>query len=148
MDSGAGVNLAADQALIERARALIESLPDDENHTVAAVALDTAGRHFEGVNLYHFTGGPCAEPVVLAVAAAGRAAPLQVIVAVGNRGRGVLAPCGRCRQILFDYHPDIQVLIPDGPNIKRVGIRELLPYTYDWHAQNDQENGEISRQIE
>lgn len=132
---------AADQALIERAQALIESLPDDENHTVAAVALDTAGRLFEGVNLYHFTGGPCAEPVALAVAAAQRAAPLQIIVAVGNRGRGVLAPCGRCRQILFDYHPEIQVLVPDGQQVRRVGIRELLPYTYDWHAHNSEENG-------
>ncbi|THF71733.1 cytidine deaminase [Deinococcus sp. Arct2-2] len=139
---------AADQALIERARALIESLPDDENHTVAAVALDTAGRHFDGVNLYHFTGGLCAEPVVLAVAAAQQAAPLEVVVAVGNRGRGVLAPCGRCRQILFDYHPDIQVLVPHGPQIRRVGIRELLPYTYNWHAQTDREHGEASRQAE
>ena len=75
---------------------------------------DVAGQLFEGVNLYHFTGGPCAEPVALAVAAAGRAAPLELIAAVGNRGRGVLAPCGRCRQILFDTHPGIEVLVPDG----------------------------------
>jgi len=135
MDRQTGIS-AADQALIEQASALIASLPDDENHTVAAVVRDTAGQLFEGVNLYHFTGGPCAEPVALAVAAAGRAAPLELIAAVGNRGRGVLAPCGRCRQILFDTHPGIKVLVPDGQRVRRVGIRELLPYTYDWHAEN------------
>ncbi|WP_202630378.1 hypothetical protein [Deinococcus alpinitundrae] len=127
---------AADQQLIERARTLIASLPDNENHTVAAVVRDSTGRLFEGVNLYHFTGGPCAEPVALAVAAAGRAAPLDLIVAVGNRGRGVLAPCGRCRQILFDDYPGIDVLVPDGQQVRRVGIRELLPYAYNWHAEN------------
>ncbi len=126
---------ADDQRLIERAAALIEALPSNENHTVAAVARDLEGRLFEGVNLFHFTGGPCAEPVVLAVAAAQRAAPLEVIVAVGNRGRGVLAPCGRCRQILFDYSPQIEVLVPDGGQVRRVSLRELLPYVYDWHAE-------------
>ncbi|MGI8747599.1 MAG: hypothetical protein ACR2J4_04485 [Deinococcus sp.] len=128
---------AADQALIDRGKAVIDALPPDENHTVAAVARDVEGRVFEGVNLYHFTGGPCAELVALAVAAAQRAASLEVIVAVRNRGRGVLAPCGRCRQILFDYHQTLDVLVPDGPGVRRVGIRELLPYIYDWHAENE-----------
>ncbi len=75
--------------------------------------------------------------MALAVAAAGQAAPLELIVAVGSRGRGVLAPCGWCRQILFDYHPNVDVLVPDGGQVRRVSIRELLPYTYDWHAQNE-----------
>ncbi len=129
MDRAAALT-SDDQALIERARAMIASLPHNVNHTVAALARDVTGRVFEGVNLYHFTGGPCAEPVALAVAAAQQAAPLEVIVAAVNREPGVLAPCGRCRQILFDYHPTIDVLVPDGQQIRRVGIRELLPYPY------------------
>ncbi|WP_407541347.1 hypothetical protein Q0M94_08200 [Deinococcus radiomollis] len=128
---------ADDQVLIDRAAALVSSLPADENHTVAAVARDVQGRLYEGINLYHFTGGPCAEPVALAVAAAQQAAPLDLIVAVGNRSRGVLAPCGRCRQIMFDYHPNLDVLVPDGLQLRRVNIRELLPYTYDWNAENE-----------
>ncbi|AZI44762.1 cytidine deaminase (plasmid) [Deinococcus psychrotolerans] len=126
---------APDQTLIDYAKALIASLPENENHTVVAVARDMNGRLFEGLNLYHFTGGPCAEPVALAVAAAQQAGALELIVAAGNRGRGVLAPCGRCRQILFDYHPSIAVLVSDGQQVRRLSIRELLPYTYDWHAE-------------
>ncbi len=127
----------ADRGLIERATSLIESLPEREEHTVAAAARDAHGNVYTGLNLYHFTGGPCAEPVVMAVAAMHSSAPLELIVAVGSRNRGVLAPCGRCRQILFDFFPAIQVLVPDGGAIKRVGIRELLPYTYDWHDQQE-----------
>ena len=127
----------ADQHLIERAALLIESLPEREEHTVAAAARDTQGNVHTGLNLYHFTGGPCAEPVAMAVAAMHSSAPLELIVAVGSRNRGVLAPCGRCRQILFDFFPTIEVLVPDGTAVKRVGIRELLPYTYNWHQQEE-----------
>jgi hypothetical protein len=31
---------------------------------------------------------------------------------VGDGGRGPVGPCGRCRQVLFDYHPEIRVLVP------------------------------------
>ena len=126
-----------DQALLVQAQELIGRLPERENHTVAAAIRDANGQVHLGLNLYHFTGGPCAEPVALAVAAMQSTAPLEVIVAVGNRGRGVLAPCGRCRQILFDLAPDIEVLVPDGTQTQRVPIKALLPYVYDWHAQND-----------
>jgi len=34
------------------------------------------------------------------------------IVAVGNHGRGVVAPCGRDRQVLADYHPGVRVIVP------------------------------------
>ncbi len=114
-----------DAALRQAAR-----LTGDPNHTVAAAAMDTAGRIFTAVNDYHFTGGPCAELVVLGVAASENAGPLTTMVAVGDGGRGVLAPCGRCRQVLLDQHPDCYVIVPksEGPDL--VPVHHLLPYTY------------------
>ncbi|WP_432534472.1 ASCH domain-containing protein [Kineococcus arenarius] len=69
--------------------------------------------------------------------AAGARAP-RLIVAVGDAGRGVLAPCGRDRQVLADYHPAISVVIPgpDGPRL--VSTEELLPHTYRWQTQQIQ----------
>lgn len=125
----------ADQLLIDRATRLIASLPDSLEHTVAAVIRDVRGNVSEGVNLFHFTGGPCAEPVALAMAALRQDAEPELIVAVGNHNRGVLAPCGRCRQILVDYFPGIDVLVPLGVTATRVSIRELLPYGYSWHQE-------------
>ncbi len=40
-----------------------------DNHTVAAAARGHDGRIITAVNAYHFTGGPCAELVVIGTAA-------------------------------------------------------------------------------
>ncbi len=82
------------------------------NHTMAAAARATDGRIVTGVNAYHFTGGPCAELVVVGTAAAQGAYSLRTIVAVGDRDRGVVPPCGRCRQALLDYFPALEVVVP------------------------------------
>lgn len=116
--------------MLEAASALARTLGGDAIHSVAAAAMDTTGRLFSGVNVHHFTGGPCAELVVLGMAASAGAGPLTTIVAVGDGGRGVLAPCGRCRQVLLDQHPDCIVIVPtdDGPDGRPV--RTLLPFAY------------------
>ncbi len=121
-----------EQRVLDAANALVAKLGDDPVHTVAAAAMDTAGRIYTGVNVFHFTGGPCAELVVLGAAATAGAGPLTTMVAVGNGGRGVIAPCGRCRQTLLDLHPDCFVIVPtqDGPDY--TPIRELLPHTYHY----------------
>ncbi|HVX47309.1 MAG TPA: ASCH domain-containing protein [Mycobacteriales bacterium] len=118
---------SAEREVYETASRLAQSLPDDSRHTVAAAAMDTTGRIHTGVNVFHFTGGPCAELVLLGTAAAAGAGPLLIIVAMGRGDRGVIAPCGRCRQVLLDHHPDVHVIVP-GPDL--VPVRKLLPYAY------------------
>nr|WP_308129111.1 ASCH domain-containing protein [Actinoplanes polyasparticus] len=108
---------------------------DGDVHTVAAAVLDENGRTHVGLNLYHFTGGPCAELVALAAARAAGARAPRLIVAVGDAGRGVLAPCGRDRQVLSDYHPDIDVIVPTVYGPRAMPIADLLPHTYRWQTQ-------------
>ena len=43
---------------------------------------------------------------------------LTHMVAVGHSGRGVVNPCGWCRQQLLDLSPDIHVLVRDGDEVK------------------------------
>jgi len=116
--------------VLDAAREQVRALHGDPNHTVAAAAMDTTGRIHTAVNDYHFTGGPCAELVVLGVAAAAASGPLVTIVAVGDGDRDVIAPCGRCRQVLLDRHPDCDVIIPDGDELRLVNVRSLLPHSY------------------
>lgn len=121
-----------DLELVEFAQRVVDANGDGEVHTVGAAVRDAQGRMFGGINLYHFTGGPCAELVALGHARAAGARDLAAIVAVGDTGRGVLAPCGRDRQVLLDYHPDIRVLVPVADGIRSVPITDLLPHAYVW----------------
>lgn len=135
--------LESELLVIAAAERLAGTLDEtDQHHTVAAAAMDTAGRIHSAVNVYHFTGGPCAELVVLGVAAAAQAGPLLVIAAAGNNGRGLIPPCGRCRQVLLDLHPDIFVAVPEGTTWREAApgtsglqvlpVRELLPSAYHY----------------
>ena len=123
-----------DRELIELARRTVDANTDgpDGVYTMGAAVRGVDGRMYAGINLYHFTGGPCAELVALGRARADGARELTTIVAVGNEGRGVVGPCGRDRQILVDYHPTIRVILPtpDGPG--SVVATDLLPGPYRW----------------
>ncbi len=126
-----------DWELVELARATIDentdASPDQDGvHTVGAAVRSVDGQSFAGVNLYHFTGGPCAELVALGAARAGGARQLTTIVAVGNHGRGPIGPCGRDRQVLLDYHPGIRVILPTEVGVRSVPIRDLMPLAAVW----------------
>lgn len=119
-----------ERAVLDAALKQVRVLTGDPNHTVAAAAMDTAGRVHTAVNVYHFTGGPCAELVVLGVAAAAGAGPLTTMVAVAEDSRQVVPPCGRCRQTIADLHPDCRVIVPTTGGPEDVPVRTLLPYGY------------------
>ncbi|MFE9347505.1 cytidine/deoxycytidylate deaminase family protein [Streptomyces olivaceus] len=121
-----------DRELVEAAAEVARTRCRGDNHTMAAAARARDGRIVTAVNAYHFTGGPCAELVVVGAAAAQGAYELETIVAVGDRGRGVVPPCGRCRQVLLDYFPGLTVIVGDGERVRSVPVAELLPETYVW----------------
>jgi cytidine deaminase len=52
---------------------------------------------------------------------------------VGDRDRGVVPPCGRCRQVLLDYFPAVKVIVGGEDDCTRtVRITDLLPEGYVW----------------
>lgn len=112
--------------MVKSAEALLSEYGENINHTVAASILSKDGEIISALNLYHFTGGPCAELSVLAKAISSGSEPVA-IVAVGDRKRGIIEPCGRCRQVLIDYCPEIKILIKEN---KVLPISSLLPYSY------------------
>jgi len=124
-----------ERELVDLARATIDATTDapvdaDGAHTMGAAVRSADGRTFAGVNLYHFTGGPCAELVALGAARAGGATQITHVVAVGNHGRGVCSPCGRDRQVFIDLYPGLRVIVPGDPDPVSVDARDLLPGAY------------------
>ena len=123
-----------DQELIEFARQIVDTNTDGEDgiHTMGAAVRAADGTMYGGINVFHFTGGPCAELVALGHARASGARELSTIVAVGNGGRGPVGPCGRDRQVLFDYHPGIRVILPTPAGVRSVRITGLIPLGARW----------------
>ncbi|MEU0114821.1 cytidine deaminase [Streptomyces bobili] len=121
-----------DHELVQAATDVARTRCQGDNHTMAAAARARDGRIVTAVNAYHFTGGPCAELVLIGAAAARGVYELDTVVAVGDRDRGVVPPCGRCRQVLLDYFPAIEVIVGEGDRIRTVLITDLLPESYVW----------------
>ena len=121
-----------DHDLVRAAADLVRTRSHGENHTVAAAGRAPDGRIVTALNAYHFTGGPCAELVLIGTAAAQGVYALDTVVAVGDRERGVLPPCGRCRQVLFDYFPAVRIVVGNGARRRTVPVADLLPETYVW----------------
>ena len=118
------------QILIDEATKLVEKYGDDIKSTVAAAGLTEDGAIITSLNYFHFTGGPCAEIALLARLASEGENNVKLIVAVGDRSRGVIAPCGKCRQVMIDDHPSIKVVIPDEKRIRVASVKDLLPGAY------------------
>jgi cytidine deaminase len=126
------VTRPVDHELIQAAADVARTRSHGDNHTMAAAARTRDGRIVTAMNAYHFTGGPCAELVVVGAAAAQGAYDRHPMGAGGARDRGVVPPCGRCRQVLADYFPDLGVIVGRGAEMRTVPITDLLPETYVW----------------
>lgn len=108
---------------------------DGGDHTVAAALLTGSGEIVLGLNAHHFLGGPCGEITALANHAATRPDdPIRAIAAAYGPTAGIVAPCGRCRQVLFDRDPGIVSVVRNANGLTAVPVRELLPHAFDWRT--------------
>ncbi|MGC4794344.1 cytidine deaminase family protein [Micromonospora saelicesensis] len=114
-----------DRALVQAATAVSKLRCRSQHHTVASAARTADGRVFTGVNVQHATGGACAELVVIGTAATQGVTALETIVTVADRGREVVAPCDRCRQVLRDYFPELRVVVGPMDALRVVPLGEL-----------------------
>lgn len=126
-----------DNDLLEAARAAIRQRYRLDWHVVGAALRLKSGQIVTGVNMAANVGriAVCAESIALGRAVTEHgSAEVERIVAVYHLPDGntpVIAPCGMCREMLSDYAPAAQVLMPDGPcGCTLVPIQSLLPGKY------------------
>lgn len=82
---------------------------------VGAALLAADDRVFVGANIENAAYGPtiCAERVAMPLAIVDGARDFVAIAVVGD-GDGPCTPCGICRQVLFEFAPDLVVLAGGG----------------------------------
>src|SRR4051812_7786655 len=108
------------QRLIDSAVPLLGELrlgqPDMSAATVAAALLSRSGCIYTGVCVDVSCGiGFCAEHAAVAEMVKHRETEIEAIVAVSDGG--ILAPCGRCRELMFQISPNnlaTKVVLPNG----------------------------------
>ena len=101
------------------------------HHTVGCALLCKNGKVYTGVNCDGIHGS-CAEYITMGIAISAGERDFDTIVATHEKAlNGVVPPCGNCRQMLFEYCPDIKVIVNDeeGKLIK-VSARDLLPFAW------------------
>ena len=101
------------------------------NHTVGCALLCGSGKVYTGVNCDGIHGS-CAEYITMGIAVSAGEREFDTIVAVHEKAaNGVLSPCGNCRQMLFEYCPEIKVIVNDeaGKPVK-VRAADLLPFAW------------------
>ena len=122
-----------DRELIRVALECLEKNFDDGvyNHTVGCALLCKNGKVYTGVNCDGIHGS-CAEYITMGIAISAGEREFDTIVAVHEKAaNGVVSPCGNCRQMLFEYCPDIRVIVNDDDgNLVKVKAADLLPFAW------------------
>ena len=96
---------------------------------VAAAVLDDQGRVHLGVNVENASYGltNCAERVAIGVAIAAGAKRVRAVGVTAAKLHPI-APCGACRQVIFEFGPQADVVsCCDGDGLAQWSIGELLP---------------------
>ena len=122
-----------DQALVDLAFAMLErSYAPYSRFPVGAALLCAGGAVFTGCNVENAAYGStiCAERTAL-VKAVSEGHRTFTALAVAGRGEDYCWPCGACRQMLYEFAPDLTVLVGrgDGRYVK-VALQELLPHGF------------------
>lgn len=132
---GASVLSPDDRELVAAASRHATAVNDGGDHTVAAALRLDTGAIVLGVNTYHFLGGPCGEISALSNRAASHPGdPIRSVVAVYGPTGEVIAPCGKCRQVLFDLDPNIRAVVRESNGLAARPMTDLLPHAFDWRA--------------
>lgn len=117
-----------DKMLLEKAVDMLAfSYVPYSRYAVGAALLAKDGRVFTGCNVENAAYGNtlCAERTALCKAVSEGAREFAAI-AIAARGSAPF-PCGACRQSLYEFAPDLRVLVTWDGNVREAVLSDLLP---------------------
>ncbi len=129
----------ADYALVEAARTTIARHYRPFWHMVAAALRSRDGRIWTGLHLGATVGRMqvCAEAIAVGRLILEGDGTIECAVAVRHHKEheavqeiAVVPPCGACREMLTDFDPGAEVIVPGQAGLIRVPLAYLLPLPY------------------
>ena len=100
---------------------------------VGAALLTTDNKIFLGCNVENASYGMtnCAERSAIFTAVSSLGPKLEIrAIAVVNSGDAPCAPCGACRQVIYEFGPEATVIFLSANGWEELPIAELLPYGF------------------
>ena len=126
--------MAGSDALVDNARRAREHAVADYSHFKVGAALQTAdGTIVTGCNVENATYGltVCAERVAMFKALSEGHRSFTRVAVVADTG-DLTPPCGACRQILWEFGGDLEVVLANPTEIKgHHRLKDLLPLPFD-----------------
>lgn len=124
----AGLGRVTDDELIRMAREAMEfSYAPYSHYRVGAALLCRDGQVFKGCNIENASYGAtnCAERTALFKAVSEGAREFAAIAVVSEKS--MPWPCGICRQALYEFAPDLRVIVAWGNRREEAALSDLLP---------------------
>lgn len=123
-----------DKALVDLAFSMLEKSYCPYSHfPVGAALLCADGSVFTGCNVENAAFGStiCAERTALVKAVSeGHRDDFVTLAVVGN-SEDYCWPCGACRQMLYEFAPDLRLLVANGKHeVREVTLDQLLPHGF------------------
>lgn len=128
-----------DRELIGEAGKIIKDLYETDKHHIGCAIRTKAGKIITAVHIEAYIGRVtvCAEAIAIGKAISEGVKEFDTIVAVRHpspeetdRRIKVVTPCGMCRELISDYCPNANVIIPYKNNVVKCKVSELLPLKY------------------
>ncbi len=115
--------------LIEAAKKIINARFKHKRHHFVAAIRAESGELYTGLHLRTSLekDDVCAEMVALSNAYAKGEEVFESLVIVDRVGE-IITPCGKCREVLFELCPDIEVIMSDLGGGRVVKASQLLPF--------------------
>lgn len=122
-----------EQALVDLAFTMLERSYVPYSHfPVGAALLCADGTVFTGCNVENAAYGStiCAERTALVKAVSEGRREFTALAVVGNGG-DYCWPCGACRQMLYEFAPELTLLVGRGDGkYCKTALKELLPHGF------------------
>ena len=132
-----------DRELLDKAKEAREhAYAPYSDFSVGAALLAESGRVYTGCNVENSSFGLtcCAERIALFKAVSEGEREFLKLALVGQENTLIL-PCGACRQVLFEFAPDITVITLDKDEIKGYSLKELLPEGFELQGKRIKDKG-------